>query len=383
MTYRQSVVDLLVGGLDRREAAAVLGQEVEDAIPPPAGTFVARTGDTMSGPLTVDTGVAQPPFVLGTQNRNQTVVGLRAEDATELGGYAAADYARLAAANVFSAAQTMPAILPVDSSSSIATPILSLVDQLDLASGDHVTLTNDSGTLTIASASDPVTLYVEDLPVVLFVDGSHTIKLGGDSSYVEINSSGHMQFRKNATVWDDVRVAASHTTRGPGSTKPDAVAYKTTLMLYGFDDTSEESLHFVVQLPHGWKEGSRIYPHVHWLPSVAGGTAPKTTVKWALEYSWANHGLTFGSPATVSGYTPLNDDNPLVADEHYMTPLKDGSGNEYIDGAGKTISSMLICRIYRDATDATYDTYVGDALLLEIDFHIECDTLGSDTESTK
>jgi hypothetical protein len=53
-----------------------------------------------------------------------------------------------------------------------------------------------------------------------------------------------------------------------------------------------------------------------------------------------------------------------------------------IDGTGKTLSSMIICRLYRDVSDAN-DTYASDAFLLEIDFHYEIDTVGSRTELTK
>ena len=49
------------------------------------------------------------------------------------------------------------------------------------------------------------------------------------------------------------------------------------------------------------------------------------------------------------------------------------------EGVKKTLSSMLVCRLYRSASDS----YGGDAGLLEIDFHYEIDSDGSRQEYTK
>ncbi len=58
-----------------------------------------------------------------------------------------------------------------------------------------------------------------------------------------------------------------------------------------------------------------------------------------------------------------------------------------ITGTSKTISSMLVCNVKRTDTGAD-DTWVSAVsgqlpLLLEIDFHFEMDTLGSNTGSAK
>ncbi len=52
-----------------------------------------------------------------------------------------------------------------------------------------------------------------------------------------------------------------------------------------------------------------------------------------------------------------------------------------ISGAGKKISSMLVCRIFRLTTGD--DTYGFDAALLEVDFHYKKDTRGSNAETAK
>jgi hypothetical protein len=66
---------------------------------------------------------------------------------------------------------------------------------------------------------------------------------------------------------------------------------------------------------------------------------------------------------------------------HKMTDLVEG-GNNYIDGTGKGISSMLVLRLHRNA-GAGSDTLAADVALLELDLHYEIDTVGSRTASTK
>ena len=52
------------------------------------------------------------------------------------------------------------------------------------------------------------------------------------------------------------------------------------------------------------------------------------------------------------------------------------------DGTGKTVSSMLVCRIFRDA-DNPRDTYNHDVGLLEVDIHLKSNSLGSSNMTKK
>ena len=80
--------------------------------------------------------------------------------------------------------------------------------------------------------------------------------------------------------------------------------------------------------------------------------------------------------STALGYTSVDSD--IVVDKHQLTEL--GT----ISGDGHTLSSMLVCRVFRDA-DNEYDTddYPGFAGLLEIDFHFRVDAPGSIQEYSK
>lgn len=171
-------------------------------------------------------------------------------------------------------------------------------------------------------------------------------------------------------AWDDLRVPVNEVTR-LGTTDPDWVQFKddggTSVGVYAlaFDGggTRDEEVMFSVQLPHAWREGSAIYPHVHWSPT----DATAGNVRWVLEYTVAAVNGTFGNTTLIA----VNDASDQVAGKHQKAIFAP------IDMTGKPLSTMLVCRLMREATDAA-DTYDGhDALMFEVDFHYEIDRPGS------
>ena len=183
--------------------------------------------------------------------------------------------------------------------------------------------------------------------------------LSGDSTlYVQ-------DIRLLDTSYEDLRIPGLALSTGPASSPPDLINVIGGVYAYGFDSSADEEVFFTVQLPHSWKEGTDIEPHVHWMTQ----NTDTGNVCWKLEYTWANIGDTFGATATVSGLTDASGTD----NDHMYTDL------ETISGAGKTFSSMLICRLYRDVSDDDYNT---DAALLEIDFHYQVWRFGTRNELT-
>lgn len=168
--------------------------------------------------------------------------------------------------------------------------------------------------------------------------------------------------------WDDLRMPISGV-RLPAANAPVWTAYKGSQVL-AFDGTSTDTIFFVVQLTHGYEEGTDIEAHIHWVPedNTAGN------VLWRITCSWANIDAAFPAETIVDKLAAT----PEVTDAHTRTDLKD------ITGTGKLISSMLLCSLARIGGDAT-DTYnAKDAYLLEVDFHFRTDTPGgSTTEDVK
>lgn len=194
---------------------------------------------------------------------------------------------------------------------------------------------------------------------------------GGNDTKIE--ADGSLKFEGNATVWDDLRVSLD---KGSSSASLEYVWGSAGPQIWYFrNNEGLEMMSFVVQLPHSWKEGTTIYPHVHWLPK-----ATKTgNVEWNLDYSWQNYDA--ATPQVFPSYTTSTvvATGSFVANTHKITSLTGGTG---LDGTSKKISSILICRIWRNSSNAA-DTYADDAGLLSLDFHYQIDTVGSHAEYVK
>lgn len=185
---------------------------------------------------------------------------------------------------------------------------------------------------------------------------------------LEVNRITYLQ-----PYWDDLRIAAT-ATKGGGVSDPDFVKVlddgggSTGVYTWGFDRVIEEELFFTAEMPHKWQEGAQIEPHVHWTRNPVGAG---TNVVWGLEYSPVVHGGTF-PPSTIIIAAP----SACSVLENKIEALP------VISMVGKDLSTMLLCRIFRD-TGNVGDDLVGDALLLEIDFHYTIDTPGSVSQFSK
>jgi hypothetical protein len=173
-------------------------------------------------------------------------------------------------------------------------------------------------------------------------------------------------------LWDDIRVPVT-STNSSGSNPPTFSRFKRNgasqgVFTWFFSNTVEQELYFTVQLPHSYEEGSDLYPHIH----MVTNNAAAGTVRWGLEYTWANVNEDFGNTTLITGDTVVA---AATGNKQYITEL--GT----ITGTGKLISSMLVCRVYRDVVVAgNYATTVG---LLEIDFHYQLCGMGSGQQYIK
>lgn len=203
-----------------------------------------------------------------------------------------------------------------------------------------------------------------------------TAHFGNTTDYSEWDENGFMSLTGDAVAWDDLLFPVSSIRlTSVGINPPLESATILPGVTYAFEDKGlagqEQSIVFVVQLPHSYKEGSDIYFHIHYAYPIAQNN---TRSLWKLEYDWQNDGGTFNTgTSTVSCYTDYTDG----------TTLKNKlSSFGVISGAGKDISSILVCRLYRNSSDVS-DNYTAQINLLEVDVHIENDTLGSRTQFNK
>ena len=165
------------------------------------------------------------------------------------------------------------------------------------------------------------------------------------------------------TVWDDLRSPV--TAINPPGLGSDPT-FDTTNIGYSFANGSLNFLFIILQLPHSYKEGTDIVPHIHWMPS----TTNTGTVSWRLEYAWVNN------LETQPGLTTVD-----------ITPTPNGTANKLqlntfgaISKANAEISSMLTIKLSRLGNT---DAFTGNAILKEFDVHFQINTLGSRSEYIK
>ncbi len=234
----------------------------------------------------------------------------------------------------------------------------------------RVSLTSTTDAATIASPATSLLVY------------NTNASLTGDNAdgigyYYNAGTPGSPTWTKLAPVglrWDDLRVTLD---KGSNAASLDYLTGSSGPQIWYFrNNEGVEAMSFTVQLPHGWKEGSTIHPHLHWLPKAT----TTGNIEWNFEYSWANYDPVTPEVFPVITTSTVTATGPFTARTHSITSLT--AGNTGIDGTGKKISSILICRIWRNSSNSN-DTYSADAGVLFVDFHIQVDGYGSHQEYIK
>jgi len=172
-------------------------------------------------------------------------------------------------------------------------------------------------------------------------------------------------------VWDDLRSPAS-TINPPGAeADPDIDPLDGSLL---FASNRVEVLFTFQQLPHAWKQGSPLGPHIHW----AKTSDEAGTVAWKLEYKLFAYNAVYPSSYTNIGIVSVPDNGNVATQVHALTRWG------YIDTSSidDSTSAMIGYKLSRVTTDLT-DTYSADARLFEFDTHYLKDSQGSLHEYTK
>jgi hypothetical protein len=129
----------------------------------------------------------------------------------------------------------------------------------------------------------------------------------------------------------------------------------------------------VAQLPHAYKEGSDIEPHIHYALKDAIGAS---TIKLTMQYVWANVNDDFGNTTSIEKTIDSGDFSTGDANKHKARSFGE------IDGTGKNISSIFMAVISRDG-DSSEDDFDEDVYILEFDIHYQRDADGSLQQYTK
>ncbi|OFX38627.1 MAG: hypothetical protein A2X08_17995 [Bacteroidetes bacterium GWA2_32_17] len=190
-----------------------------------------------------------------------------------------------------------------------------------------------------------------------------------------IESGGALKIESSATEWQDLKVNLESSFNSAAVELTSGTSGPHERFIKNNEDV--ESLSFIVQLPFDWKEGTTIYPKLNWKSE----TSATGNVVWNFEYTWANLN-TISPPESYPAITinTIVAKGPLKAKRSISTNLT--NGNIGIDGAGKKISSYIICRISRNSNNAN-DTYNADVCVMSFSFQIEKNVFESQTLTSK
>lgn len=176
------------------------------------------------------------------------------------------------------------------------------------------------------------------------------------------------QARTVSKYWEDMRFPAAAIQLNPATTHP---ALDTAVPGRLYRDGNTDTQIIIAQIPHAWREGTTLLPHVHWQKT----TSAVGNVVWQLSYQWAPIGADLEEAIVLSAFTPsVSDGN--TANRHALTRL----GN--IPAANKQISDMLLMKLSRLGTNEN-DTYAASARLIEFDIHYQVSSPGSRQEFIK
>ena len=133
-----------------------------------------------------------------------------------------------------------------------------------------------------------------------------------------------------------------------------------------------EGISSVKELNHDYRQGTLIYPHVHWYPTVSG----IGNVKWNFEY-WARGGHDYSTMVTSGMLSVVSS---VVGKGAWEMIKSNFEGLNLGDLAN--IGTQIHFHFYRNPAD-DQDTYGSDAAVATLGWHYLTDMRGSDQISSK
>lgn len=176
-----------------------------------------------------------------------------------------------------------------------------------------------------------------------------------------------------ATDWDDLRIDGLSTRAGVVA-PTDETGFRGSANFYSrnFVHNQADEVQFSVQMPHAWRAGSDVWPHVHFSPWAT--SAGSQAVRFVMNCYVADVNDTF--PSAAVAYTMTKTWSGGAQWQHLLA-----TSPTALDMDGLALSSLLKCRLWRDNTVA--NNFANKAAFLYFDVHYEVDSFGSDQEYIK
>ncbi len=211
---------------------------------------------------------------------------------------------------------------------------------------------------------------------VIKVDSTQTTYIGdlGGANQTVVETDGTIRFDGAATVFEDLVIYLS-SARVPASNAPTWAAFIGNLnaYTYGLNDFQE----FSTEIKHSYKSGSTIEFHVH--GAVNGSDVDNRIIRFEIEYTIADipaeDGFGDVYPATTTIFAELTIPAGTTDLTGFSIDIGDDTTGNFVQGA------VIEARVRRRASTGTEPT--SDPFLTQVGVHIESDTVGSRTATSK
>ena len=190
-------------------------------------------------------------------------------------------------------------------------------------------------------------------------------------NYTIFEDDGTMRMEGDATVWEDLQFPIE-TGKVPTSGYPDWEPFTAKTSAYGF--AVDEKIDCQAnELPHSWKLGTTVHPHLHITTKAANSTGGDRFAKFTIDIAYAKTGGTWTeTPRTAELTIP----NGTAALQLFYLDMGD------LALTGYTIGTEIKPRVKRIAATGGTE-YSGNIFITQLGMHYERDALGSRTETTK
>jgi len=166
-------------------------------------------------------------------------------------------------------------------------------------------------------------------------------------------------------TWDDLRFPAQGI-NPPGAASDPGVDDDTGLLV--FSGTLDNVMVGAAQMPHTWRWGSPVYPHLH----LRFPTSAAADTRWLFEYDVADIGEDFvNASGTYTSLATITVPNPQNVNKHVVAEF--GA----LPMTGLEESAIILWKVTRLALSDGADTDTNDCLLIEFDIHFELGQPGS------
>jgi hypothetical protein len=190
--------------------------------------------------------------------------------------------------------------------------------------------------------------------------------LAADVDCYNLNTHGEVDYCN--TFWEDLRFPAQGINPA-GSPAPAGVDTATGLL--SFSGTIDNVIGGVAQMPHSWKRGTSVRPHIH----LRFTTSAAANTRWQFRYDVATiNGNFVNASGTYTSLTAVTVANPQNTAKHVIADLGD------VPMTGVTESGILLWQVWRLANSDAADNDTNAALLMEFDIHFQVGKPGTPDE---